>query len=186
MPKKPHTLSINLLPSREQPFSEKFINWSLTYGRYIIIGTEIVVLIAFFSRFKLDRDFIDLKEQVGEKRAVLQTYARTEDTINSLQFRLSEIKKIDAAGGSGILALPQIAILTPNEIRYKDIAIAADKISIVGIAYETADISRFVNILKTADFFKKESVILEKVERSKPEEQGITFTITALVEKEKE
>ena len=68
MPKKLTPLSINLMPGRETSFGEKFLNWSLTFGRYIIIGTEIIVLVAFFSRFKLDRDFIDLHDQVKEKQ----------------------------------------------------------------------------------------------------------------------
>lgn len=174
------------MPGRESSFGEKFLNWSLTFGRYIIIGTEIIVLVAFFSRFKLDRDFIDLHDQVKEKQKILAALKPVEERVNSLQIRLSEIKKIEEAAGSGIRALPDIAPLTPPEITYKSITISQDKITILGEAAGTSDISRFTSSLSSAALFKKESVLLEKIERIGLEESGITFVITAVVEKKEE
>lgn len=116
MPKKPAALSINLLPGREVAIGEKFLRWILTYGRYIIIGTEIIVLLAFLSRFKLDRDFNDLNDRIKERQKIIENFRSIEDSVNQLQSRLSQIKTIEAAQGSGLLALPHIAPLTPPEI----------------------------------------------------------------------
>ena len=85
---------INLLPSKELGFSEKVLNWALTFGRYIIIGTEIVVLVVFLSRFKLDRDRIDLKDSITEKQKILATLAPINQNVTRLQTRLSEIKRL--------------------------------------------------------------------------------------------
>lgn len=182
MPKKVASLAINLLPGREPAFSATFLNWVLSAGRYIIIGTEIIVLVAFLSRFKLDRDLIDLNDHVEEKQKILRSLSPVEERVTQLQKRLSEIKKIDEGQGSGILALPHIATLTPSEITYSNISVAGDKITILGNALETADISRFVASLKTSPLFKKETVSLEKIEHGKTQEEALSFTISAIIE----
>ena len=185
MPKKHTSLAVNLLPHKEPSFGDKFLNWSLTFGRYIIIGTEIVVLLAFFSRFKLDRDYSDLNEQVKEKQKILTSLKPTEDTVNRLQLRLSEIERVEATAGGGINALPAIASFTPPEITYQQISVAGNKVTIIGAAQATEDISRFVGTLANSSLFKKDSVSLEKVERRKEEDKVIIFTISALVEAKK-
>ncbi len=180
MPKKPGLVSVNLLPKKEIAFGEKFLNWSLTFGRYIIIGTEIIVLIAFLSRFKLDRDLIDLHDQVKESLKIVSSQKAVEDRVNGLQLRLSEIKKIDEKQGSGFDVLPKLALLTPDEVTFKNINIEGDKITIVGTAIETVAISAFVTALVDSNQFKKDSVLLEKIESGKEKESGLNFTITVI------
>ena len=65
----PLKLKINLLSKKdlEEKALGRFLKWSLSFGRYIIVGTEIIVLIAFFSRFKLDRQLTDLHEAINQK-----------------------------------------------------------------------------------------------------------------------
>lgn len=183
MPKKQALLSINLLPGEEAKFGEKFLEWSLTFGRYIIIGTEIIVLVAFLSRFKFDRDLIDLNDKVKERQKVLESYKPVEENVLRLQKRLTTIAALEANQGSGILALPDIASITPPQITYQNILVSQDKVTIVGQAIETADISTFVATLKASTIFKKETINLEKVERGKTENNQLAFTVTALVEK---
>ena len=62
-------LDIDLLKQKpiEERFLGRFLEWALSYGRYIIIGTQIIVLLAFFSRFKLDQELSDLHERIDEK-----------------------------------------------------------------------------------------------------------------------
>jgi hypothetical protein len=70
MPKQ----EINLLPREEfekKPIG-KFLTWALSIGRYIIIFTELIVILAFLSRFKLDRDLSDLNQSIREKQAVIR------------------------------------------------------------------------------------------------------------------
>jgi len=180
MPKK-SSISVNLLPGKEPTIGDKFLNWSLTFGRYIIIGTEIVVLVAFFSRFKLDRDYVDLNDQIKDKQAILTSLKPIEDTVNSLQLRITEIQRVEATQGAALKVLPAIAQFTPGEITYKGITATGNKLTIIGTANTTEDISRFAALLEASGLFKKDSVSLEKVERKKEEETAITFTLTAVV-----
>jgi len=65
---------IELLPREEWEETSfgKFLKWLLTVGRYIVIFTELVVILAFLSRFKLDRDLTDLYKQIENKQAIIQ------------------------------------------------------------------------------------------------------------------
>ena len=85
---------INLLPVDpfEQGFWGRFLKWGLSVGRYIVIATELVVILAFLSRFKLDRDLSDLNETIAEKQAVLAAYSTLEADYRELAGRLDLIK----------------------------------------------------------------------------------------------
>ena len=75
MPADKRKININLIVKEDlgEALSSQILSWALTYGRYIIIITQIVVLSVFFLRFKLDRDHTDLKEAVTQKQALLES-----------------------------------------------------------------------------------------------------------------
>lgn len=83
---------INLIP--QDPFMEsivgKFLVWALAIGRYIVIFTELIVILTFLSRFKLDRDLTDLKESIQRQKAIIQSYQDVEkqfiDTQKTINF----------------------------------------------------------------------------------------------------
>lgn len=182
MSKKTSLPAVNLLPHPESSLGEKFLEFSLTFGRYIIIGTEIIVLLAFLSRFKLDRDLIDLNDKVKEQQQRLTLLKPVENNLLSLQERLNKIKTAEASQGKGILALSQLSAITPTGITYKTVSAVGDKITITGLATQVEQTSAFVANMKASPLFKKETVTLESIERGKDSTQNITFTLSAVVE----
>ncbi|MBI4004678.1 hypothetical protein HY358_00915 [Candidatus Roizmanbacteria bacterium] len=62
---------INLFPRREKNIIDKGIYFSFHYLRYILVITQIVVIIVFFYRFKVDQEKIDLKEALTQKEEIL-------------------------------------------------------------------------------------------------------------------
>ena len=66
---------IELLPQEgwEKGTLGKLLKWALTAGRYIVIVTELAVIMAFLSRFKFDRELTDLHEEIKQKQAVIQS-----------------------------------------------------------------------------------------------------------------
>ena len=81
----PANQNINLLGDSEMDHTPvgRIVNWAVTYGRYIMIGTEIVVLLAFISRFSLDRKLTDLKEEVGQKQEIIEANLPFEGEVQS-------------------------------------------------------------------------------------------------------
>jgi len=88
--------SINLLPKTEfeKSYWGKFLKWSLSSGRYIIILTEMVVILAFLSRFKLDRDLLDLSESISGKVNILEATYPVEQSFLVTQSRLNQAKEV--------------------------------------------------------------------------------------------
>lgn len=87
-------IKINLIP--QDPFMSsvvgKFLVWSLSIGRYIVILTELVVILSFLSRFKLDRDLTDVNEAIASQKAVITSYGQLEDDFLATQSRINFIK----------------------------------------------------------------------------------------------
>jgi len=81
---------INLLPASEFELSfwGRFLKWAVTAGRYIIIVTEIVVIAAFLSRFKLDQDESDLASTLEGQKNVLEAQQEAETEFRAVQARL--------------------------------------------------------------------------------------------------
>ena len=89
--KKTPEVSVNLLP--QDPFLDsvigKFLSWSLSIGRYLVILTEFIVITSFLSRFKLDRDLTDITESIVRQKAVIASYQEVETNFRSVQDRIN-------------------------------------------------------------------------------------------------
>ncbi len=85
---------VNLLPKSEFELSlaGKFLSWAITTGRYIIIATELVVILAFLSRFKLDQDLSDVNTTISGQKMVLTRQMSLEN-----EFRLTQAR-VNSAG----------------------------------------------------------------------------------------
>lgn len=92
----PAPISVNLLP--KDPFLEsvvgKFLLWSLQIGRYIVVFTELVVILTFLSRFKLDRDLTDLNEKIQVQKQTILSYGDTEAKFNAVKNKIETIKLV--------------------------------------------------------------------------------------------
>lgn len=142
--------SINLVvkPDEEQSISSQFLAWALTYGRYIIIIIQIVVLSVFFMRFKLDRDRTDLKESTTQKRALIESFADMELEINRIHKRLANIKLISA-----------------NQDIYLRVINFLEKNTPAATTYSLLTLSRNnLNIVATADNLKTFNFLLKKIQ----------------------
>jgi hypothetical protein len=94
---------INLLPPSdfELSFWGKFLKWGVTTGRYVIIVTELIVIIAFLSRFKLDSEVASLTDEIRGKKNLLDAQTEFETQFLKIQNRLSSA---DLVMNSSLLA----------------------------------------------------------------------------------
>ncbi len=99
MPIQPRPVSvpkINLLP--RDPFYDTLIGkimvWSIQVGRYIIVFTEIIVIMSFASRFKLDRDLTDLTAEVTQKKSIVASFGDVETRTRKVQEKISTVSKL--------------------------------------------------------------------------------------------
>ena len=92
----PAEILINLIGQEDLSHTPqgRIVQWAMTYGRYIMILTEIVVLGAFISRFTLDRKLTDLKEEIAQKQAIIEANAELETQIRTAQTQIDQVKKL--------------------------------------------------------------------------------------------
>lgn len=76
---------INLLPPRDNNFTDRIIYFSFHYLRYILVITQLVVIGVFFFRFQIDQKVVDLRDSIKQKSEIITV-------SNSL---LKEMKTID-------------------------------------------------------------------------------------------
>lgn len=170
-------MPINLLPRKEPKFTERLFSWILTFGRFIIIGTELVVLIAFLSRFKLDRDLIDLHDKIRQEEAVTKNLTSVETRSRNIQSRLAEISKIDKNAQNTLILLLSIPQLVPGNVFLDELTLQEKKVKIEARTLSGDGLSSFVRKLRANSHFS--DITLENITRDQTLGGQIKFTLTA-------
>ncbi|MDP1743474.1 MAG: hypothetical protein Q8L51_01665 [Candidatus Amesbacteria bacterium] len=145
---------LNLLPKTEFELSfwGRFLKWSLTTGRYIIILVELAVIIAFISRFKLDHDLSDLGDSIAGKQALLEASSNTEKTLRLTQTRLIEAEQKIKNQSSTALILEKINSFMTN------FAYADNLLTLTGIVTSESDLGLIMEQLNKDKIYKSVSL----------------------------
>ena len=146
----PAESTINLLdqPEFESSSVGKLLTWAITYGRYIMIGTEIIVLLAFISRFSLDRSLTDLREEIAQKQIILQANESFESDFSQLQLSLTKIRGLLNTESKPIDMFYQISALLPADVTLSSFSYDGKIISIALTAGTTDGFSTFLSRLQ--------------------------------------
>lgn len=170
-------IRINLLGNQDLEHTPwgRLVSWATTYGRYIMITTEIVVLLAFISRFSLDRKNTDLTEELTQKQAIIQANLEFEREIKSLQARLATTRKLM----SDQHTLPQliniIETLLPADVYLESFELNGSKLVVSGVAGTTGGFAQLMsNVQATKNF---QNVMFGDIRRDPS--LGIEFQLTA-------
>jgi Tfp pilus assembly protein PilN len=172
------TATVNLLASDwfEASNLGRFLKWSLSTGRYVVVLTELVVIIAFLSRFWFDRQLTNLRELRVEKSAVV-------DSLEDVRLRFEQTKKtLSVARGAinnqydpaGRLSL--IQSLTPLGVEYQSIKVSSQSASLTGFAPGSAMFSSLLTLLQQEDAFQ--NVAVTRLVQSQERFPGFEFQMT--------
>lgn len=177
MPKKTHPVEVNLLP--KDPFSVspigKFITWALSVGRYIVVFTELIVILTFLSRFTLDRQLTDLNEDLLAKQALLNSYQKLEQDVRQIQAKGQFITEISQYPKHH----PVLEFILDNlnqDITLSNINLNQDRVTISANAYSSTSLSTFVNTIDNHPFFSE--VQINQINSSN-DDTGIEFNLQA-------
>lgn len=133
MPKKPAPknfsgIHLNLLypQGSEKKIYLTFLHWLITYGRFIIIFVELIVLVAFGLRFSYDAQLADLKDKIKKQAEVLERLVIDEPRIVQTQKKLDFIKKSYASVPNWQEVFQQLANEMPLTVRLTSLAVEQD------------------------------------------------------------
>lgn len=181
MPVNKKGVNINLLPqdSFEGKPLGKFLKWTLSYGRYIVVCTELVVILAFLSRFKLDRDLTDIHEEISQKQAIIEATYDLESSFLNFQNRLLKIKALAASELPSTEILETLGQNTPVDVYLIDVSITQDKINLTAVAKSEIGFGVFVNNLSQTKKFT--NINLGVVSRGAERGANIKFNLSAKI-----
>ena len=122
----PPKKEISLLPEENNPhsFSNRFIRWLTTAGRYVIVFTELVVVLAFLSRFWLDRKNADLSETLRQQKAILESTKEFENEFTLLQQRLNFVDKFYQQSPEYVPKIQSIVESSPPGVVYNRLSLS--------------------------------------------------------------
>jgi Tfp pilus assembly protein PilN len=176
--KKPASIKINLVP--QDPFFEttfgKALKWALSVGRYLVIFTELVVILSFASRFSLDRQVTDLNEALNQKQTIIESYGELEAQVKETQAKIDQYGQVEQQSNIAEI-FPKLSRITPQDIRLDQLTIKLDTVALGGTAFSNASLNIFINNLQLSpDFF---NVSVDKIETGDKKNPGFHFQIHA-------
>lgn len=186
-------IKLNLLHPNEIPPSlpTRFLRWVISYGRFIVIFTEVIVVGAFVFRFKLDADLDNLKTKINQDLPYVQGLVADEALIKQTQLKLQTIGQGYAATPDWRTIFSDISTQMPTSLELTSLNVesaATDPqflpIKLNGKTASTNDLGVFIRNLRNAKDDKDvkifNNISLDSISFDKEE---ITFTVTGGVKK---
>lgn len=181
MPAKTPTINLLQRDDLENSPIGRITTWAVTYGRYIMIGTEIIVLLAFISRFSLDRKLTDLKEEIGQKQAILKANQDFENSFKQLQERLVQVKTLLNNQSKPVEIVSLFQTMLPPDVYLESLDYTPERLLISATAGSTPGFSQFIANLQGT----KQITQIDVGDIKKQPLVGIQFKITAYLVKPK-
>lgn len=168
---------VNLLPQDafSQSSAGRILTWALSTGRYIVVFTELIVILTFLSRFTLDRQLTDLNESILKKQAIVESYGDLETQIRDIQSKTKFIKQVDTRF-KALDVLDFLGENTPEEIKLDSLIINANSFTLESVSYSPVVLESFIHSLRSNTRFT--DVTLSKISTEK-NDSGIKFIVSA-------
>ncbi len=172
------TIDINLVP--KDPFFEtllgRSLKWALSAGRYIVMFTELIVVLSFVTRFYLDRQITDLNRSLFQKESVIRSYGDFEDEIRGIQERLSQYDQIEQEDNIAD-TFPLLAEVIPSGIKLDELVIYPDRVALKGTVLSQKSLNILINNLQISPDFS--NVVVSTIESEGLSNSGFLFQLTA-------
>lgn len=171
------TSKVNLLPQSqlELSFWGKFLKWAVTTGRYIIILTELVVILAFLSRFKLDEDLRTLNEQINTQVGFLESQTSEMADFSRLQTRLDLTNRMLVGRLQAGETMDYVEKLLPKEVVPLNRMFSKSETTLTGATLNESAMGKLMLSFSQDPQWKTVDVTEITGDRS----YGIRFTISA-------
>lgn len=174
-------LSINLLYPQGTPLKLpiKFLTWLLSYGRFLAIVVELIVVTAFIGRFKLDADLADLKEQNNNQVKFIESLSADEALIKQTQFKLATIGKVYKETPDWNSIFVKLSAQIPSGVKINSLSFThpdnskATAFRVLGTTDSNLSLASFIAGLKQDPFFQ--NIFLSNITIDSGQ---ISFTLT--------
>ena len=181
MPARKKSNQINLIPRDKfnDSLSGRVLIWAMSTFRYTVIVVEMIVMLAFLSRFWLDQRNSDLDDQIEQKMAQIQAQEALEKEFNLVQQRLKIFSVMASSDKSRVNDIENIASQLPADVYLNNISFTNQGIRITGYSSSEVSIAQFIVNLDSLDNF--ETVELTQVDIDSENESLLKFSLNITI-----
>ncbi len=167
---------INLLPKDEFEISTlgRVLKWLLGTFRFIVIFTEMIVMIAFLSRFWLDAKSNDLNAEIKQKQVLISSYAPVETEFTVIQKRMLTLTQFSTESVKPSELIDTIVPLIPSDIKLNLISASELQNKFEGESLSEKAIAQLIANLENSKKFTK--ISLGEIS-SKKDSNSLIFTL---------
>lgn len=174
-------LSINLGRKDPNTPSSLFIKWTVNTGRIIIVIVELLTLGALGYRFFVDRQIVDLHDQIVKAQLFVDHQAKNEALYRNLQGRLASIQTLETDTQQKVKFLKElVGFLNTNEFVSSNLDVSDTTIVIDGQTYSIFTLNSLIDKLK-----KNPTVLSISIDELTSLDQGIRFKLTTQLKEPK-
>jgi Tfp pilus assembly protein PilN len=171
-------IRINLIP--QDPFFKtapgRILKWALTAGRYIVIFTELIVIISFITRFTLDRQDTDLNNSIHQKKVIIESYGDFEQQFRETQRKISDYQQIEQLDNLADV-FPSLTEIIPKGVVLENLSIQPDQVFLSGTVLSQLSLNLLINNIQISKEFN--NVVVRNVETIDEKTPGYLFTLEA-------
>ena len=178
-PGVPH-LSVSLGKRPQDSTANLVFNWIINTGKIIIVSVELLTLGALGYRFYVDRQIVDLHDQIQHAQLFVTAQAKKENLYRNLEDRLTSINTINAQAQRKAAYLKQlISLINTNEFISSNLNVSDTTVEIDGQTYSIFTLNSLIDKLK-----KNPNVISISLDELTSLDQGIRFKLTTQIIKD--
>ena len=177
MPAQKKDKQINLVPRDkfEDSLLGRTLKWLLSTFRIIVVLVEMIVMLAFLSRFWLDAKNNDLDDEIKIKMAQIVSQESFEKEFRNIQKRLDVFWALASASGVNSKIIESISSQLPQDVYLDNLSYTEKMLSLKGSSLSEQSVAQFVVNLESLEDFA--SVDLEKVDVDEDAGGLINFTL---------
>lgn len=172
------SFNVNLLP--QDPFFDTLIGrtlrWAVSIGRYVVMFTELIVIVSFATRFTLDRQLTDLNDSISQKSSLIRSYGDLENNIRSAQAKIEQYQQVEQQKNLADV-FPALSAIVPNDVTLDDLSIKPTTITLSGNTMSQQSLNLLVNNIQLSSAFFNVSV--DRIETDTQNPNQVFFKITA-------
>ncbi|HUW24508.1 MAG TPA: PilN domain-containing protein [Patescibacteria group bacterium] len=181
----PQDKRINLLPKDKFESSTlgRFLKWSTSTGRAIVVLTEFVVICAFLSRFYFDTRLANLFDEINQKKAIVASAAAFEEDFRRTQEKIQVIKVLLTQESKPSVLISEISQLLPLDVSLTALNLEEKDITLSGYTFTENGLRLFWISLN--QYPELEEVTLTNISSRKEGMPGLDFVIKATIKAKK-
>ena len=166
-------ININLSSKEKATVGKVFYGWAINAGRAIIVGIELIALMALGYRLIIDRQIVDQKDAIHKQELYIANQSKNEAIFRGIQARLQNIKITDSETSSKIQVMNEILKAVDSGTFFStNLSISGQTIIVNGSTFSIFTLTSFLDGIKNIP-----SVAAISIDEINTADDGIKFKI---------